>query len=139
MLLPPPAPDINRFLEHAIQLAAGSVADGGGPFGALVVTADGRVHEGVNRVARDNDPTAHAEVVAIRTAAASSARRARSSTAHQSEASRPWSGRMLDGDTMAVAVARNGTEAAVLMLEDSVPSRLVMPIAQILSPGFGFS
>jgi guanine deaminase len=73
MLLPPPARDINRFLEQAIQLAAGSVADGGGPFGALVVTADGRVHEGVNRVARDNDPTAHAEVVAIRTAAASSA------------------------------------------------------------------
>ncbi|WP_144673937.1 nucleoside deaminase [Arthrobacter sp. U41] len=70
MLTPPPAPDINRFLDQAIQLAAGSAADGGGPFGALVVTADGRVHTGVNRVTRDNDPTAHAEVVAIRTAAA---------------------------------------------------------------------
>ncbi len=70
MLTPPPAPDINRFLDQAIRLAAGSAADGGGPFGALVVTADGRVHAGVNRVTRDNDPTAHAEVVAIRTAAA---------------------------------------------------------------------
>ena len=38
-----------------------------------MVTADGRIHEGVNRVTRDNDPTAHAEVVAIRTAAAASA------------------------------------------------------------------
>ena len=73
MLTPPSARDINRFLDQAIQLAAGSVADGGGPFGALVVTADGRVHEGVNRVTRDCDPTAHAEVVAIRTAATASA------------------------------------------------------------------
>ena len=73
MLTPPPAPDINRFLDQAIQLAAGSAADGGGPFGALVVTADGRVHTGVNRVTLDNDPTAHAEVVAIRTAAAAAA------------------------------------------------------------------
>lgn len=73
MVTPPSAPDINRFLDQAIRLAAGSVAAGGGPFGALVVTADGRIHEGVNRVTRDNDPTAHAEVVAIRTAAAASA------------------------------------------------------------------
>lgn len=57
------------FLEHAIRLAVQNVADGGGPFGAVVLTADGRVHEGVNRVTRDNDPTAHAEVVAIRRAA----------------------------------------------------------------------
>ena len=46
------------------------MAAGGGPFGALVVTPDGQTHEGVNHVTRDNDPTAHAEVVAIRTAAA---------------------------------------------------------------------
>ncbi|XAS67781.1 nucleoside deaminase [Micrococcaceae bacterium Sec5.7] len=60
------------YLERAVQLALRNVADGGGPFGALVVTADGRMHGGVNRVTRDNDPTAHAEVVAIRTAAAES-------------------------------------------------------------------
>ena len=59
-----------RYLEQAVELAVRNVAEGGGPFGALVVTADGRVHEGVNRVTRDNDPTAHAEVVAIRAAAA---------------------------------------------------------------------
>ncbi|WP_426998812.1 nucleoside deaminase [Pseudarthrobacter sp. N5] len=57
------------YLEQAVQLALRNVAHGGGPFGAIVVTADGTVHEGVNRVTRDNDPTAHAEVVAIRTAA----------------------------------------------------------------------
>ncbi len=65
--------DATPFLEQAIMLAVRNVADGGGPFGALVVTPDGRVHEGVNRVTRDNDPTAHAEVVAIRAAAAASA------------------------------------------------------------------
>lgn len=61
-----------EYLERAIGLAVRNVSEGGGPFGAVVVTADGRVHEGVNRVTRDNDPTAHAEVVAIRRAAAES-------------------------------------------------------------------
>ncbi|PNI07468.1 tRNA-specific adenosine deaminase [Arthrobacter sp. AFG7.2] len=62
-----------KYLEQAVELATRNVTEGGGPFGALVVTADGRVHEGVNRVTRDNDPTAHAEVVAIRAAAAATA------------------------------------------------------------------
>ncbi len=66
--------DATRYLEQAVELAVKNVADGGGPFGALVVTADGRVHEGINRVTRDHDPTAHAEVVAIRTAAAATAK-----------------------------------------------------------------
>lgn len=69
----PSAAVIQDFLGQAINLAVQNVADGGGPFGALVVTADGKRHFGVNRVTRDNDPTAHAEVVAIRTAAAASA------------------------------------------------------------------
>lgn len=62
-----------KYLEQAVELATRNVSEGGGPFGALVVTPDGRVHEGVNRVTRDNDPTAHAEVVAIRAAAAATA------------------------------------------------------------------
>lgn len=66
----PSAADVTGYLTEAVALAERNVAAGGGPFGALVVTADGTVHEGVNRVTRDNDPTAHAEVVAIRTAAA---------------------------------------------------------------------
>jgi guanine deaminase len=65
--------DATSFLKQAVELAVRNVADGGGPFGAVVVTPDGRVHEGVNRVTRDNDPTAHAEVVAIRAAAAAGA------------------------------------------------------------------
>ncbi len=65
--------DATRYLEQAVELAIRNVADGGGPFAALVVTRDGRVHEGTNRVTRDNDPTAHAEVVAIRAAAAATA------------------------------------------------------------------
>ncbi|MCF3141279.1 nucleoside deaminase [Paenarthrobacter sp. AR 02] len=60
----------DEYLNRAIRLAVQNVSDGGGPFGAVVVTADGTVHEGVNRVTRDHDPTAHAEVVAIRRAAA---------------------------------------------------------------------
>lgn len=56
------------FLARAIDLATRNVASGGGPFGAVVVTLDGRVFEGTNRVTADNDPTAHAEVSAIRAA-----------------------------------------------------------------------
>ena len=65
------APEILRaeaFLERAIDLAAQNAADDGGPFGAVVVTADGREFPAVNRVTADNDPTAHAEVMAIRSA-----------------------------------------------------------------------
>ena len=56
------------LIRRAIELARDSVRTGGGPFGALVVR-DGRVlAEGQNRVTVRNDPTAHAEIVAIREA-----------------------------------------------------------------------
>jgi guanine deaminase len=63
----PTRPD-SYWLEHAVELAARNVAAGGGPFGAIVVAGGEIVGTGVNRVTRDNDPTAHAEVVAIRDA-----------------------------------------------------------------------
>lgn len=58
-----------EFMRRAIALGIENVrTGGGGPFAALVVK-DGRiVAEGVNRVTTTNDPTAHAEVVAIREA-----------------------------------------------------------------------
>lgn len=56
------------WLAHAVQLATANVAGGGGPFGAIIVRGDAIVATGQNRVTRDLDPTAHAEVVAIRTA-----------------------------------------------------------------------
>ena len=57
-----------RFMREAIRLADESVARGGGPFGAVVVK-DGRILAGAsNSVTIDNDPTAHAEVNAIRQA-----------------------------------------------------------------------
>ncbi|MFJ3958286.1 nucleoside deaminase [Arthrobacter sp. NPDC090010] len=59
-----------KELAAAVQLATENVLNHGGPFGALVVTADGQRFEGVNRVTANNDPTAHAEVTAIRTACA---------------------------------------------------------------------
>ncbi len=62
---------MSAHLARAVELAVANVAAGGGPFGALIVAADGTVlAEGQNRVTRDNDPTAHAEVVAIRAACA---------------------------------------------------------------------
>lgn len=56
------------FLARSIQLATANVLNNGGPFGALIVTADGQTFDGVNRVTATNDPTAHAEVTAIRRA-----------------------------------------------------------------------
>lgn len=58
------------WLDHAIRLAVDNVAAGGGPFGAVIVRDGVLVAEGQNRVTRDHDPTAHAEVVAIRRACA---------------------------------------------------------------------
>jgi tRNA(Arg) A34 adenosine deaminase TadA len=57
------------FLRQAIDLAVDNVRQGlGGPFGALVVTDGEVIATGTNRVTTSNDPTAHAEIVAIRAA-----------------------------------------------------------------------
>jgi len=57
-----------QFLKKAIELAVGNVRRNGGPFGALVVRAGVVIATGCNQVIHTNDPTAHAEVVAIREA-----------------------------------------------------------------------
>jgi tRNA(Arg) A34 adenosine deaminase TadA len=60
-----------QFMERAIQLAIENVRSGrGGPFAALVVRAGGVLATGTNVVTSSNDPTAHAEIVAIRAACA---------------------------------------------------------------------
>ena len=60
-----------QYMREAIELAREAVtADRGGPFGAVVVQGDRVVGRGSNRVTSDNDPTAHAEVSAIRDACA---------------------------------------------------------------------
>ena len=57
----------NPFMARAIQLSIDNVHSGrGGPFGAVVVKDGAIVAEAVNQVTSTNDPTAHAEVVAIR-------------------------------------------------------------------------
>ena len=56
------------FMRQAIQLAVDNVANGGGPFGAVIVRNGEVIATGVNRVTTLCDPTAHAEVSAIRAA-----------------------------------------------------------------------
>ena len=56
------------FMRKAIELSIENVKNGGGPFGAVIVKDGEIVATGVNRVTANHDPTAHAEVSAIRTA-----------------------------------------------------------------------
>lgn len=56
------------IMREAISLADNNVRNGGGPFGAVIVKDGKVVATGVNRVTANNDPTAHAEVSAIRNA-----------------------------------------------------------------------
>ncbi|MFT4245273.1 MAG: nucleoside deaminase [Micrococcaceae bacterium] len=58
----------NKFIEQALQLATTNVKQGGGPFGAVIVKDGKVVGTGQNSVTVINDPTAHAEVMAIREA-----------------------------------------------------------------------
>lgn len=58
-----------KYLEKAIELSGRARINGkGGPFGCVVVLGDEIIGEGYNQVTSSNDPTAHAEVVAIREA-----------------------------------------------------------------------
>lgn len=61
-------PDETLFIQQAIQLAQEALQKGGGPFGAIVVQGEAVVGRGFNRVTVNNDPTAHAEIEAIRDA-----------------------------------------------------------------------
>ncbi len=56
------------FMREAIRLSQDSVESGGGPFGAVVVHGDDIIGRGRNSVTLLNDPTAHAEIIAIRQA-----------------------------------------------------------------------
>lgn len=55
-------------MQQAIALSIENVKNGGGPFGAVIVENGKIIATGVNRVTASNDPTAHAEVNAIRAA-----------------------------------------------------------------------
>lgn len=58
---------VNRFMQRAIELSLENVRSGsGGPFAALVVRDGAILATGTNQVTTSQDPTAHAEVVAIR-------------------------------------------------------------------------
>jgi len=61
----------NPFMARAIQLSIDGINSGrGGPFGAVIVRDGKIVAEAMNQVTSTNDPTAHAEVIAIRQACA---------------------------------------------------------------------
>ncbi|WGL99607.1 nucleoside deaminase [Arsenophonus sp. aPb] len=57
-----------QFLEKAINLAKENVKVGGRPFGAVIVTNNTIIASGVNQIAQQGDPTAHAELQALRAA-----------------------------------------------------------------------
>jgi guanine deaminase len=58
----------NKFMMKAIELSIKSVNSGTGPFGAVIVKDNKIISEGFNIVTSSNDPTSHAEIVAIRNA-----------------------------------------------------------------------
>jgi tRNA(Arg) A34 adenosine deaminase TadA len=61
--------DNTKFMLEAIRLSVDNVVEGkGGPFGAVIVKDGKIIARGINQVTTSNDPTAHAEVVAIREA-----------------------------------------------------------------------
>jgi guanine deaminase len=62
-------PDHNSFLDKAFEIAFNGIrSNAGGPFGAVVVKDGQIIGSGCNNVTSSNDPTAHAEVTAIRDA-----------------------------------------------------------------------
>jgi len=61
--------DAENFMRKAIKLSIKNIDKGGGPFAAIIVKDGKIVAEAANSVTNDNDPTAHAEVNAIREAA----------------------------------------------------------------------
>lgn len=64
-----PTMNSEQYMREAISMATENVANGGGPFGAIIVKDGKVIGRGVNRVTPNCDPTAHAEVNAIRDAA----------------------------------------------------------------------
>ena len=59
---------INKFMLRAIERSISSANSSGGPFGSVIVKDEKIIAEGSNKVTFSNDPTAHAEIVAIREA-----------------------------------------------------------------------
>ena len=55
-------------MQRAIELSIESINSGGGPFGSVITKGNEIIAEGMNRVAVNNDPTAHGEIIAIRQA-----------------------------------------------------------------------
>ena len=58
----------SKFMLRAIELSIQSAKSRGGPFGCVIVRDNKIIAEGFNQVTVNNDPTAHAEIVAIRKA-----------------------------------------------------------------------
>ncbi|MCF8225516.1 MAG: nucleoside deaminase [Bacteroidales bacterium] len=59
----------SKYLKLAARIAGNNIENGGGPFGAVIVRDGEIISEGANKVRTENDPTAHAEIEAIRLAA----------------------------------------------------------------------
>ena len=60
--------NIEKFMMRAIELSKNNIDEGGGPFGCVIVKDNNIIAEGSNQVTKNNDPTAHAEIITIRKA-----------------------------------------------------------------------
>ena len=67
-MIEPESDQDREYMREAISLAVANVAKGGGPFGAVIVRDGEIIGRGANTVTASNDPSAHAEVNAIRDA-----------------------------------------------------------------------
>ncbi len=73
--------DDDDYIKRVLELAAGAISDGDGPFGACLVRGDRVLASSRNRTVAEDNPTAHAEMIAIR------------------EACRSWGSKALEGAT----------------------------------------
>ncbi|MBT2370875.1 nucleoside deaminase [Pseudomonas fluorescens] len=124
--------DDKRHLQRAVALARHNVADGGRPFGA-VLTYNGEVLvEAVNEIHLSQDPTAHAEMLAIRTASQRLGARLQDCVIYASGQPCPMclSAMYLSGVSRVVFAASNEVAAPFGLSTAAIYQQLALPLTE---------